>query len=202
MVKALIFDLGKVVFDLSFERVFHYWGAASGRPAAELQARFQFDAAFASFETAAITPQEFRALIAAELGFALSDQDFDAGWNALYLDAYRGIDELLANLKRRYRLVALTNTNRLHSPVWQAKYARTLRYFEQVFSSHELKARKPDAAAYQLVLDYLQAAPAEVVFLDDNAANINGASQLGMQTILVTSYEQMVTELQTLGLLS
>lgn len=200
--KAVIFDLGKVVFDLSFDRVFQYWATASGRPADELRARFRFDDVFDKFETAEITPAVFRAAISQRLGLTLADQEFDAGWSALYLAAYPGINALLARLKQRYQLVALTNTNQLHSAVWQVKYAATLRYFEQVFSSHELGTRKPDARAYQCVLAYLQVTPQQAVFLDDNADNIKGASQLGLHTILVTSPAQMSAALRASGLLT
>lgn len=200
--KALIFDLGKVVFDLSFDRVFQSWASTSGRQADEIKAKFEFDDVFDRFEKDELAPEEFRALLSKRLGLTLTDQEFDAGWCALYLDTYHGIDDLLASLAQRYQLVALTNTNSIHSPVWQAKYASTLGHFRRVFSSHELKARKPDAAAYQLVLDYLQVPPQQAVFLDDNANNIAGADRLGLQTILVTSYEQMTAELQALGLLA
>jgi epoxide hydrolase-like predicted phosphatase len=199
--KALIFDLGKVVFDLSFERVFQSWAKASNGQADELKARFQFDDLFDQFEKAAITPQHFRRELSNKLGFTLSDHKFDAGWCDLYLATYPGIDALLARLKRQYQLVALTNTNCIHSPVWKRKYADTLRYFDHVFSSHELQARKPEATAYYRVLNYLQVQPAEAVFLDDSLDNIKGANQLGLKTILVTSYDQMSAELHSLGLL-
>jgi FMN phosphatase YigB (HAD superfamily) len=152
--KALIFDLGKVVFDLSFDQVFQSWAVASSRQADELQAKFEFDEVFDQFEKAAITPQAFRVAVSQKLNLTLSDHAFDAGWCALYLETYPGIDRLLAQLSQQYQLVALTNTNRIHSLVWKKKYASTLRYFQQVFSSHELQARKPEAPAYQHVLDY------------------------------------------------
>lgn len=200
--KAVIFDLGKVVFDLSFDRVFRYWAKASAKRYAELKGNFRYDEVFNKFEKDELTPEEFRAVISERLGLELTSQKFDAGWCDLYLDAYGGIDALLAELQPHYQLVALTNTNRIHSPAWQIKYARTLRYFQRVFSSHELKARKPDAKAYQLVLDYLQVQPEQAVFLDDNSENVQGARQLGIAAILVTSYEQMLADLNALGLLS
>ena len=199
--KAIIFDLGKVVFDLSFDRIFQFWANASNGQYDEIKSKFRFDGIFDKFEKDEITPKEFRVEISKRLELTLTDQEFDEGWCALYLDTYRGIDNLLANLKQNYQLVALTNTNIIHSNVWKVKYVDTLRYFQKVFSSHELKERKPAAKAYQIVLDYLQVKPPQAVFLDDNIDNIKGADQLGIKTILVTSYEQMTAELQTIGLL-
>lgn len=200
--KAIIFDLGKVVFDLSFDRVFQFWANASSRPYDAIKDKFRFDDVFDKFEKDEITPKEFRVEISKRLDLTLTDQAFDEGWCALYLDTYRGIDNLLANLQERYQLVALTNTDSIHSNVWKIKYARTLRYFQKVFSSHELKARKPDAKAYQIVLDYLRVKPPEVVFLDDNLDNIKGADRLGIKTVLVTSTAQMTAELHAMGLLN
>ena len=200
--KAIIFDLGKVVFDLSFDRVFQSWALASGRPYAEIKSRFRFDNTFDIFEKDEITPQEFRAKISQKLGLALTNEAFDEGWCALYLDTYSGIDNVLAKLKQKYQLVALTNTNSIHSNVWNIKYSDTLRHFQKVFSSHELKERKPDAKAYQIVLNYLQVEPQQAVFLDDNIDNINAADKLGVKAILVTSTEQMTAELQKIGLLN
>ena len=199
--KAVIFDLGKVVFDLSFDKVFQFWACAAAKPFAEIKSGFQFDSVFDEFEKDEITPTAFRAEISSRLGLTLSDQAFDEGWCDLYLDTYYGIDPLLVNLKQKYQLVALTNTNVIHSKVWNIKYTDTLRHFQKIFSSYELKERKPDAKAYQIVLDYLQVESQHVVFLDDNIDNINGAKKLGIKTILVTSIEQMTAELQTAGLL-
>jgi putative hydrolase of the HAD superfamily len=119
--KAIIFDLGKVVFDLSFDRVFQFWANASSRPYDAIKDKFRFDDVFDKFEKDEITPKEFRVEISKRLDLTLTDQAFDEGWCALYLDTYRGIDNLLANLQERYQLVALTNTNSIHSNVWKNK---------------------------------------------------------------------------------
>jgi len=193
--EALIFDLGKVVFDLSFDNVFHCWAAASGQQAAVLKSKFQFDDFFDEFEKGDIADEEFRAEISRRLDLTLTDQVFDEGWCALYLDAYEGIDELLGSLKNQYRLVALTNTNSIHAQVWPTKYRESLRYFERVFCSHELKTRKPEKQAYQCVLNYLGVEPQHTIFLDDSQANIAGAAQLGIKTILVESPRQMQVDL-------
>ena len=200
--KAIIFDLGKVVFDLSFDKVFQFWAHASGKPYAEIKTRFQFDNTFDKFEKNEITPEEFRAEISLRLGLTLSNKVFDEGWCNLYLDTYPGIDNVLAKLKREYQIVALTNTNSIHSKVWNVKYASTLSYFQKIFSSHEIKERKPDAKTYQMVLDYLQVEPQQAVFLDDNIDSIKAAEKLGIKAILVTSTEQMTAELQIMGLLN
>ena len=195
--EALIFDLGKVVFDLSFAKVFQFWAAASGQSAEVISRNFQFDALFDEFEKGEVSAKEFRAEISARLGLQLTDALFDEGWCSLYLDAYEGIDELLSNLKKRYRLVALTNTNSIHAQAWKTKYRVSLGHFDKVFCSHEIKTRKPEAQAYLNVLDYLGTKPQQTIFLDDSYANIEGAARLGIKSILVASQPQMHADLHT-----
>jgi len=196
--EALIFDLGKVVFDLSFDRVFHSWAAASGQETGVLKRQFQFDELFDAFERGEVSNEDFRVEISRRLGFHLSNKAFDEGWCALYLDPYDGIDELLSSLKPHYRLVALTNTNSIHAQVWKIKYRESLRHFDNVFCSHELGTRKPEKQAYQSVLDYLGARPERTIFLDDSQANVEGAAQLSIKTILVESPRQMQVNLHRL----
>jgi len=86
--KALIFDLGKVVFDLSFDRIFHFWAAASGQAASTIRDCFFFDALFDEFERGEVSAGEFRAEISRRLNLKLTDKIFDEGWCSLYLDTY------------------------------------------------------------------------------------------------------------------
>jgi HAD superfamily hydrolase (TIGR01509 family) len=190
------------VFDLSFDRVFQSWATASGRQFADIKNKFVFDELSDKFERNEISAKQFRTTVSQRLNMELSNEEFDKCWCDLYLDAYNDIDNLLVRLKRNNKLVALTNTNSIHDKVWRVKYANTLQHFEKIFCSHEIGTRKPEEKSFTIVLDYLQCKPSEAIFLDDNADNINGAHELGIATILVTSQMQMRDELLNIGLLN
>lgn len=96
-IKAIVFDLGKVVFDISFDKVFQHWTRASGKDFSEIKKRFTFNEIFDNFEKDIISADEFRNKISKELNFKISDEEFDKGWCALYLDVYPGIDKLYLN---------------------------------------------------------------------------------------------------------
>jgi epoxide hydrolase-like predicted phosphatase len=199
--KAIIFDLGKVVFDLSFDRVFQSWATSSGRPFDDIKIKFVFDEFFDKFEKSEISEEQFREVVSQRLGIRLSDEDFDKGWCDLYLDKYSDIDNMLVKLKSKYRIIALTNTNSIHSNVWRRKYANTLNHFEKIFSSHELATRKPERKIFEIVLDYLNLKPEQTLFLDDNIDNINGAKKIGILTILVTSNAQMKKDINQFAII-
>lgn len=199
--KALIFDLGKVVFDLSFDKVFQSRVTLSSRNWKEIKSQFKFDQLFDEFEKNEVSEVAFRVAVSKRLNLKLTDEEFDEAWCGLYLAIYDGINTLLIQLKNDYRLVVLTNTNAIHSRIWRVKYAATLCHFEEVFSSHETETRKPESKSHQIILDYLKCKPAEVLFLDDNLVNIQGAAKLGIAAILVTSTAQTILELRKLGVL-
>ncbi len=50
--------------------------------------------------------------------------------------------------------------------------------------SAEIGVMKPDAAAYQAVLERIPCKAADAIFIDDMAANIQGAEAVGMKGIL------------------
>jgi epoxide hydrolase-like predicted phosphatase len=193
--KALVFDLGKVVFEYSWDLTFQYWAKASGKTFEEIKNNFVFDEVYTGFERNDVTPEEFREIISVRLGMDISDEQFDKGWCNLFMDVFPGMEELLSGLKNNYRLIALTNTNSIHATVWRTKYAGAVAHFEKIFSSHELHTRKPEPKAYTLVLDYLRTKPGETIFLDDLRENTATAASLGMKTITVKSTQQMKKEL-------
>lgn len=199
-IKALIFDLGGVVFNYSFADTFYTWSKLSGMPADQIRKQLVQSESFERFERNEISISDFIENISLLIQFKLTESTFEAGWNSIYLDLVDDIDAVLNNLKKEYRIVALTNTNAIHAKVWSKKYAHALQHFERVFSSHEIHARKPEAKAFQIVMDYLKVSPQEIIFLDDKKKNIEGAGLLGINTILVTSFNQMMEELKFMGI--
>ncbi len=197
--RAIIFDCGGVLFDFSPEKVFNYWAMASGDEAASLESKFEFGNTYHEFERGEIDASTFRDRVMDILGIDLSDEEFDNGWNSLYGDLVPGIDALLQDLHRNYRLVALTNTNEIHARKWRIICTPLLKYFEKIFSSHEIHARKPERRVYEIVLDYLGLNPDSVIFLDDNPEYVRAASAMEIESIHVTSFAQMLSGLKILG---
>lgn len=59
---------------------------------------------------------------------------------------------------------------------------------------------KPHKQIYEYMLSSLKLIPDECLFIDDTAANVKGAGELGINTIQFTSPEQLEKELIELGL--
>ncbi len=198
MYKALIFDLGNVVFNVDMNLIPIHWAERSGIPLEKIKKYFETDKSFDKFERGDLTEEEYRKITNENLGMNLSEKDFDEGLTALYLDETDDIKFLLKELKKNYRIIALSNTNIIHKRIWREKYKDTMDEFEKIFSSHEINTRKPETEPYLIALNYLKMKPEEVIFLDDKPENIEPAKTLGMKTITVKSPAQMRNELKTL----
>lgn len=61
--------------------------------------------------------------------------------------------------------------------------------------SYQIHKIKPDPAIYHYLLEAYNLKAQECVFFDDRSANTEAAQRLGMQTVTVTSRQQLVEEL-------
>jgi epoxide hydrolase-like predicted phosphatase len=70
--------------------------------------------------------------------------------------------------------------------------------FDAVIFSAEVKLRKPEKQIYTHILEKLDVAPSQAVFIDDYSLNLEGAAALGLHTIHFQSPAQARQELETL----
>ncbi|HMS53733.1 MAG: HAD family phosphatase [Sphingobacteriales bacterium] len=197
-INTIIFDLGKVVFDYDFERVFTQWQQLTG---IKITYTPEFETILFKFEAGQLTPTQFKKQVALlmQLKRPIDATRFWQAWNDIYLNIYPDIDKLLTQLSKNFRMVALTNTNAVHTPYWQQKYTQALSVFEHIFCSFKLKAIKPEPVVFNTVLNYLQQPPDKVLFLDDNPKNTSGATALGLHTYLVKNANLLTQVFTTAG---
>jgi putative hydrolase of the HAD superfamily len=69
------------------------------------------------------------------------------------------------------------------------------RYFDQVFNSFRLHKSKKDPSWFTEICSVIGFAPQEVLFIDDNADNIQRAAAMGLRTIYFQDMEQFRQEL-------
>jgi len=89
-----------------------------------------------------------------------------------------------------YRTALLSNYSDLLRKML-ASYWRMDGAFDQIVISWEVRMIKPDPDIFYYTLEKLGCAPAEAIFVDDKAVNVEGARALGMQAILFTGREDM-----------
>jgi putative hydrolase of the HAD superfamily len=152
--------------------------------------------AWARLERNEVGAEEFGALFAAEseaLGHRVDGREvlelLDGGLVPQMFDAVRAC--------RRHGLRTALLTNNIVSMDGWGTSLGIDDLFDVVVESSKAGVRKPDPAAYELVLSALEVRAEEVVFLDDLGINLKPARAMGMTTIKVLDPEQALTELET-----
>ena len=68
-------------------------------------------------------------------------------------------------------------------------------YLDDVLISAEIHKVKPNSDFYNHILDKFDLKPKELLFLDDNIDNIDGAEKLGINTIKVNKDTDLYSEI-------
>lgn len=178
------------------------WAAAEGVPADRVAVvlRQMFtadgDSPVHALERGELTGPEFELRLAADLAALGSPVPAD-GLLARMLAGLSPSESMLG-------LVAAARAKGLRTGVlsnsWANDYPREgwESLFDVVVISGEVGMRKPEPRIFHHVLDLLALQPHEAVFVDDLAANVRAAAELGMVGVLHTSFEQTARELEML----
>jgi glucose-1-phosphatase len=197
---ALLFDLGRVVLDIDFNRTLACWAGHAACEPAHLLGRFARDEIYRRHERGEISDAEFFIALRASLGVELSDAQFMEGWNAIFTGEMPGIAPLLARAAERLPLYAFSNTNGAHVEHFSKAYADILGHFREMFLSSAIGLRKPDPAAYDHVVKAIGVPAGRIVFFDDLAENIAGARARGLTAVHVRSPDDVAKALAALGI--
>lgn len=200
-IKNILFDLGGVVLDIDPERTvaaFEALGLESVRENYNFPTQTGL---FDRFEVGAISPAEFRDGLRSLFGKPLTDGQIDTAWNAMLLDFSPQRLAALEQVRRHYRCFLLSNTNDIHLEAYLAILRQnhqrpSLEYlFEALYYSQRVGLRKPDPAIFQLVIDQNGLEPAETLFIDDAAINLEGARQTGLRTYHLHIHNEELADL-------
>jgi putative hydrolase of the HAD superfamily len=180
-IKNIIFDLGGVVLNLDQEKTLR----AFKRLGANLEELNLENSIFLDFETGKVDEDYFLQSIFTLLKGNASKEQITQAWNSMLLELPAHRVEIIKQLKSKYRLFLLSNTNIIHIKAVFEEHGKTIfeELFEKIYLSHEIGIRKPDVACYEYVLRDANLKGSETVFVDDNRMNIKGAESAGINTI-------------------
>lgn len=183
MVEVLLFDLGGVLVEYTGVReVARLLSAGTSEP--EILDRLSRCPLTEAFGCGQLSRQEFGERFVRDWGIDLAPERFLEAFRSWSKCLFPGAVELLASLRSRFRLAALSNSNELH---WE-RNSRDLGVtdlFEVAISSHQVGLRKPDPRIYLAALDRLGVSPDGVVFFDDVPENVAAAEGLGIRAFQV-----------------
>jgi len=150
------------------------------------------------FHKGLICEDEFWGKICIELN--VSKPKVRSLWTDAFKAAYvprADMFSIAASLQENgYRTAVLSNTE---APAMQYFHQQRYDMFDVLVFSCAEGVKKPDRKIYELTLEKLGSLPGQSVFIDDNPEYINGAEEIGINTVLFQSLDQVKNELIRLG---
>jgi len=200
-IEAVLFDFGGVILSSPFE-AFAAYERDNDLPEGllrRLNATNPDGNAWAALERSEVDLDGFAELFEAEAATAGHTVDARAVLELLAGEVRPAMVAALRAIKAAGIPLALLTNNFVSRDDPDAgprpEVAEALALFDHVIESSREGVRKPDPAAYELVLDRLGVEARQVVFLDDLGINLKPAKALGMTTIKVVDPEAALAEL-------
>ena len=184
-IKNIVFDLGGVLINLDFKRALDAFKKAGFENIENQLQSFNREGIFDQYELGNISSEEFRAAIRKQAHEELTDSEIDEMWNLILLDIPHEKLKLILDLRSKYMVYLLSNTNQIH---WEYTCQnaftyhgfRVNDYFEKTFLSFEMHLAKPDKQIFEQMLHEANLLSEETLFIDDSEANCKAAAEVGI----------------------
>jgi FMN phosphatase YigB (HAD superfamily) len=201
MTDWFLFDLGNTLIRLDYERVIaNLCGDASaGRD--ELVEMLEDAGGYRDLERGAVTFWEFYEFLCENAGYRGSIRDFHNVWSDFFAGTITGAEELLDELRTRYRIAFLSNSNEVHEDVIPRQFPSLFRKDDRFIFSHRCRVAKPDPEFFRRALETLGTQAQQTAFVDDLAENVSAARGLGIQAFQFTDVPRLRRELSEAGLI-
>jgi putative hydrolase of the HAD superfamily len=187
-VKNLIFDLGNVLYDIDFTKMytaFHELGIPNFENHFTLN---KSDQIFFDLEKGFIGEQEFCDGFNALYKLTLSRDQIIGAWNALLIGYRKESIDWVKTHNSQYATFLYSNTNQIHCDHFIPQFSRELggnfeTLFKTPYYSHKMGMRKPDPVSFTYILDKEGLVAGETLFVDDNEPNIVAAATVGLKVL-------------------
>jgi putative hydrolase of the HAD superfamily len=196
----MLFDIGGVIVPLTQDRALARMASACGLPATGVAARFTASRAAIRYESGQLDDEAFIREICAGLGVKLSTDQFREIWDLIF-DVEPLIPvEFFRELRRRYRMVLLSNTNPLHVARLRAD-CPPIACFDDAAFSFEVGCMKPDPRIFEEAVRRAGCAADECFYTDDHAGYVVAARDLGIDAVPFRGFESLRSAMAERGIL-
>ena len=198
MIDTIIFDIGNVLLDFDYMRVFRsLFDEETAQAIANISVRktetwLELDRGVLSYDEAVDLVVQGAPQLEKEIRLAVKEL-------FLQVESYPYATEWARSLKEKgYRVYILSNYGEIPFAASKARMP-FLPYVDGQVISYEVREVKPSAAIYQALCDKYHIDPDKAVFIDDSPVNVAGAKDFGLHTILFKDYADAVAQLKTYG---
>ena len=198
-VRAVIFDIGRVLIRLDVARATKYLASGTSLSPQELWLAIEKDPRWKDWQEGRIAARDWHLHLKQRFGGTATFEQFTDAWNLVLGPEPILSNGLLEKLSKNYRLGLLSNTDPIHTDYIESRYD-FFSYFPVRIYSCAIGAAKPNPLIYREALRACRVRAEEAVYVDDIPAYVEAARRLGMAGIQFQSSEQLVLALHDLGL--
>eukprot|EP01060_Flectonema_neradi_P041315 TRINITY_DN9779_c0_g1_i2.p1 TRINITY_DN9779_c0_g1~~TRINITY_DN9779_c0_g1_i2.p1 ORF type:complete len:222 (+),score=13.90 TRINITY_DN9779_c0_g1_i2:49-666(+) len=185
---AIIFDLGGVVINLSYDATTNAFEKLGMGSVKDEYSQASQSTLYDNVETGKISPEQFIMEMMKKFPPSIQSSEVTDAWNAMILDLPEGRVEFLLELKAKYKIFLLSNTNALHIEKVLENWSKTSKIpphevFDKIYYSHEVGMRKPNVCVFEHVLREQNLDASKTLFIDDSFQHIVGARKAGIEAI-------------------
>jgi putative hydrolase of the HAD superfamily len=201
MITWFLFDLGNTLIKLAYERVLASICRDAGITRDKLIDVLEEAGGYRDMERGLITFWEFYDFLCERTDYRGSIRDLHAIWADFFDGTIPGVEDLLDELRAKYRIGFLSNSNEVHAEVIPRQFAGLFQKDDRFIFSHRFRVAKPDPEIFHRALEVLGAAAPNVAFVDDLLENVLAARALGIRAFQFIDTATLRKELKAEGLL-
>jgi len=191
MSNVFLFDFGGVVGSES------YFGWLKKNISNFEARRAEFEEIAEKGDLGKVTPESFFKLVSDATNIPLQNV-----WTEIYepVSINMEVVSLIQQLKKDNVVVLFSNyMGQLLRNILNKRKVMDL--FDYIFISSEQQVKKPDARAFSLVLEKVNAQENNTFFIDDRLENIKAGQKLGIDSLIFTNAQQLTNDLNSRHLL-
>ncbi|MGH1490403.1 MAG: HAD family hydrolase [Acidimicrobiales bacterium] len=196
LIEAVLFDMGGVLIELGPLDELLGFEPGSGE---DFWPRWLRSSAVRALETGKCEVDHFAVELVRELELSLTPADVVERFTAFPRGLYPGAVAMVDSLSDTVVTGLLSNTNQLH---WEHQQDNEIvrAMFDHEYVSYRLGLLKPDREIFDHVVADLAVPAEQVLFIDDNQINVDGAIAAGLQAKVAKGPEEASAVLTALGL--
>ncbi|MCH2199608.1 MAG: HAD family phosphatase [Flavobacteriales bacterium] len=197
---AIILDFGGVLFDIDYfapHRAFQDLGMNNFQ---EIYSQASQTDLFDRLETGNISNKDFIDALHQYVPEGVTKEQVLHAWNVILLDIPKARVDFVHQLKDKYRMFLLSNTNAIHVAEFEQIIDRRMGLdyfragFDKVHYSNVLGKKKPYPETYLHVCALHGLDPKRTLFVDDSVQHVEGALKAGLHSYHLELPEEEFTE--------
>lgn len=195
MYSVIVFDLGNVLLPFDYSNPINYFnGLKKGLGDKFTKLYRENYHVHREFESGILSEEQFLRTMLEWVEHTVTGEQFCKIFSDIFT-VNQNVVELIPLLKEKYKVVLLSNTNSIHKRYGYG-HLDFIKWFDQIFLSHEIGSVKPEEKIYLAVESYTQKKSSEHFFIDDIQEYVDGAKKFGWDGVQFVNYERLIEDLR------